>query len=73
MPTDTARTKKMPQVAEDTLADGLWTVVDVAELLKLSTSTVSRMACRNEIPSVKLGGSRRYQPAAIRRYVARLA
>lgn len=36
----------------------LWTVADVANRLKVSRSSVYRMAAAGEIPQVKLGGVR---------------
>jgi excisionase family DNA binding protein len=43
----------------------MMTVEEVADLLNTSTDTVYRMARRKQIPSALVGGSRRFDPAAI--------
>jgi excisionase family DNA binding protein len=50
--------------------DGLWTAVDVARFLRVSRSWVYQRAQAGLLPSVKLGGALRFEPAAIRAYVA---
>ncbi len=46
----------------------LWTVKDVAAYLRTSTSWVYSHADDGTIPSVRIGGLRRFQPDAIRAY-----
>lgn len=43
----------------------LLTVDDLAAILGLSPTTIYRMAQRKQIPSLIIGGSRRFDPAAI--------
>ena len=43
----------------------LMTIDDVAEVLTLSKSTVYRMAQRKQLPSLVIGGCRRFDPAAL--------
>jgi excisionase family DNA binding protein len=44
---------------------------DAAARLGLAADTLKRMARRGEIPSVKYGKLRRFEPAVIRAYIAR--
>jgi excisionase family DNA binding protein len=44
---------------------GLMTVPEVAEILRVSEWTVYRMAQLKKIPSLIVGGSRRFDPAAL--------
>ncbi len=46
----------------------LWTVKDVAAYLRTSTSWVYIHAEAGTLPSVRIGGLRRFQPEAIRAY-----
>lgn len=48
----------------------LWTDDETAKFLQISAFTVQQMARRGELPSVKIGRFRRYEPTEIRRYVA---
>lgn len=43
----------------------MMTVDEVSELLNTSTDTIYRMARRKQIPSAMIGGSRRFDPAAL--------
>ena len=43
----------------------LMTIDDVAEVLTLSKSTVYRMAQKKQIPSLVIGGCRKFDPAAL--------
>ena len=52
-------------VAEIEAHTGLMTVDEVAEVLRVSVYTVYRMAKRKQIPSLVIGGSRRFDPAAL--------
>jgi excisionase family DNA binding protein len=47
---------------------GLMTIKDVASILKVSKCSVYRMAQRRQIPSLIIGGSRRFDPAALGLY-----
>jgi excisionase family DNA binding protein len=44
----------------------LWTADEVARLLKCSTTCVYRLARRQEIPCVHIGGLVRFRPTQIR-------
>jgi excisionase family DNA binding protein len=44
---------------------GLMTVDEVATVLGVSVYTLYRMAQRKQIPSLVIGGSRRFDPAAL--------
>jgi excisionase family DNA binding protein len=44
---------------------GLMTVDDVAEVLGISKFTVYRMAQKKQLPSLVIGGSRKFDPAAL--------
>jgi predicted DNA-binding transcriptional regulator AlpA len=50
--------------------EDLWTAVDVARFLRVSRSWVYQRAQAGLLPSVKLGGALRFEPAVIRAYVA---
>lgn len=55
--------------AEEILAeDRLWTVRDVARFLALSTSWVYQAAERGELPTLRIGGRLRFDPAQIRAF-----
>ena len=49
--------------------EGLWDANDVAVFLKASRSWVYEKAESGQLPSVKIGGLLRFNPAAIRRLV----
>lgn len=44
---------------------GLMTIDDVARVLGASNTTVYRMAQRKQIPSLIIGGKRKFDPAAL--------
>ena len=46
----------------------LWTWREVARALKVSRSWVYAKAERGELPSLRVGGSLRFDPAAVRRF-----
>ena len=50
--------------------ESLWTVKDVARLLKASSSWVYKNAERGHIPCVHIGALLRFDPAAIRAWLA---
>lgn len=50
--------------------EALWTVKDVARLLKASPSWVYKNAERGAIPCVRLGALLRFDPAVIRAWLA---
>jgi excisionase family DNA binding protein len=52
-------------------AEGLWTVKDVAAYLQLSRSWVYQRAELGELPCIRLGGALRFEPEAIRRWLAK--
>lgn len=49
--------------------DKLLTVADLCAFLQVSRSTVNRLVSAGEIPVVKIGGSIRFSPAAVERFV----
>jgi excisionase family DNA binding protein len=49
-------------------SEPLWTAKDVATYLQASTSWVYMHAEDGTLPSVRIGGLRRFHPAAIRAY-----
>lgn len=61
------------QAATSTALDHrpLWTTQDTATFLNLSAYTVAEMARKKQLPSLMIGGSRRYRPADIERYIDR--
>jgi len=48
----------------------LWTVPDVARLLRASTSWVYKAAERDQLPYIRIGAMLRFEPAAIRAWLA---
>jgi excisionase family DNA binding protein len=52
-------------------SSGLLTISDVAELLKLSVSTVRRLQRQRKIPFVKVGGSVRFVKSDLAAYLER--
>lgn len=50
--------------------DSLWTVDDVARFLRASPSWVYKAAARDAIPCVRIGAMLRFDPEALRRFVA---
>ena len=50
--------------------DTLWTYEDVAAYLRCSWKTVRRWSGEGKIPTVKVGTLNRFDPAAIRQWVA---
>lgn len=51
------------------LPESLWDANDVARFLKVSRSWVYQKAESGELPSLKIGGLLRFNPAVIRRWV----
>jgi excisionase family DNA binding protein len=54
-------------------AEPLWDVRDVARYLRTSRSWTYKAAERNIIPSVRIGSLLRFEPKAIREFVAELS
>lgn len=50
--------------------ESLWTVRDVADYLKASTSFVYKAAERGEIPCRRIGAMLRFDPGEVRKWVA---
>lgn len=44
---------------------GIFTVEDLAQVLRLSTCTIYRMAQHKRLSSLRIGGSRMFDPAAL--------
>ena len=61
---------RAPAATEPLADETLWTVKDVARLLKASSSWVYKNAERGEIPCVHIGALLRFDPAAIRAWLA---
>ncbi|SRR6266849_8766176 len=61
---------RAPAATEPFADESLWTVKDVARLLKASPSWVYKNAGRGAIPCVRLGALLRFNPAAIREWLA---
>jgi excisionase family DNA binding protein len=53
-------------------ADEVYTVPEVAELLKTSVRTVQRWVRDGRLPSLKIGGLRRVTGAAIKQFLAQM-
>ena len=51
------------------MTDKLLTVADLCAFLQVSRSTVNRLVSDGKIPVVKIGGSIRFSPAAVERFV----
>lgn len=51
------------------MTDKLYTMQDLCELLQVSRSTVNRIISSGELPVVRIGGSVRFSPAAVDRYI----
>ncbi len=51
--------------------NGFWTIGEMRELLRVSRSTLDRMAKKNEIPGrIKVGGQIRYHKPTVSRWIA---
>ena len=50
--------------------EALWTVREAAAFLRLGRNTIYEWAASGKLPSVRLGSRIRFQPAALRRWVA---
>ena len=50
--------------------EGLLTIADVAEILKVSVPTVRRLQQQRKIPFVKVGGSIRFARSDVASYLA---
>jgi len=55
-------------ISASLLPESLWTAKEVAAYLKVSTSWVYMHAEAGTLPSVRIGGLRRFDPEAIRAY-----
>jgi excisionase family DNA binding protein len=55
-------------ISQITKLEPLWDVHDVARFLKVSRSWVYERTMTGEIPSLRLGGLRRYDPTKVRAY-----
>jgi excisionase family DNA binding protein len=50
--------------------EGLWTVREAAAFLRLGRNTIYEWAASGKLPSLRLGSRIRFQPSALRRWVA---
>jgi len=50
--------------------EALWTVRETAAFLRLGRNTVYEWAASGRLPSLRLGSRIRFQPSALRRWVA---
>lgn len=64
---------QMPPVAQPVVLEQLLTVKDVAALLQLSPVLVYRLINDHGLPSMKINGSRRFQPAAVQGWIEQQA
>ena len=55
---------------EISLNEALWTVRQAAAFLCLGRNTLYEWAASGKLPSLRLGSRIRFQPAALRRWVA---
>lgn len=51
--------------------ESLWTAADVARYLKVSRSWVYQKVDEGLLPALRVGGTLRFEPAAIRTWLAR--
>jgi excisionase family DNA binding protein len=49
--------------------DSLWTVEDVAHLIRVKPGTVRAMAKRGDLPAFKVGKMWRFNPTAVRQWL----
>lgn len=56
--------------SEIVLHEALWTVREAAAFLRLGRNTVYEWAASGKLPSLRLGSRIRFQPSALRRWVA---
>ena len=56
--------------AEMSVNEALWTVREAAAFLRLGRNTVYEWAASGKLPSLRLGSRIRFQPSALRRWVA---
>jgi excisionase family DNA binding protein len=56
--------------SETSVNEGLWTVREAAAFLRLGRNTVYEWAASGKLPSLRLGSRIRFQPVALRRWVA---
>ena len=56
--------------SEMSVNEALWTVREAAAFLRLGRNTIYEWAASGKLPSVRLGSRIRFQPAALRRWVA---
>lgn len=57
-------------VAAPAPAEELWDAADVARVLKLSPSWVYEQANAGALPSIRIGTTVRFEPAAVRAWIA---
>lgn len=50
--------------------DRLWTIGDVADYLRVSRAKTYRLVNADGLPGLKIGGSWRFRPSAVREWVA---
>ena len=50
--------------------EALWTVREAAAFLRLGRNTVYEWAASGKLPSLRLGSRIRFQPSALRRWLA---
>ncbi len=67
-----AQTRREPSRVAAPTPDHLWTVNEVARYLNASRSWVYERTMAGDIPSLRLGNLRRYDPAKISEYANRV-
>ena len=56
--------------SRDDSHERLWTVAEVAEFLGRSKRSVYQLAAEGSVPAIRVGGHLRFDPTAIRKWVA---
>ena len=56
--------------SETSVNEALWTVREAAAFLRLGRNTIYEWAASGKLPSVRLGSRIRFEPSALRRWVA---
>ena len=59
---------KKPRISSEKM-ERLWLIEDVQEFTSLSVSTIKMYIATGQIPSIKIGKHRRFDPEDIRRWI----
>ena len=58
-----------PKPVDPIVVEQLLTVVDVERLLQLSKAKVYELMSTRDLPSLKIGGARRFEPAKLQAWI----